>query len=82
MREVRSPCVFKLPFGEEFVNRTRAQGYTGDSTRQKFAQYERDSETNLDFAQARHYSNPQDRFTRPDPLMASASIAEPQSWNR
>jgi RHS repeat-associated protein len=74
-----------LPFGEELFagtgDRTTAQGYTGDGTRQKFTSYERDSETSLDFAQARYYSNGQGRFTRPDPWMASADEFEPQSWN-
>ena len=75
-----------LPFGEEIYagvgGRMPAQGYTGDGTRQKFTSYERDSETSLDFAQARYYSNGQGRFTRPDPWMASADEFEPQSWNR
>jgi RHS repeat-associated protein len=47
-----------------------------------FEQYERDPETNLDFAQARYYASVQGRFTSVDPLMASASVKEPQSWNR
>ncbi len=47
-----------MPYGEEaFIgvgNRAVGHGYTyGDSTRQKFTGYERDEETNLDFAQAR-----------------------------
>ncbi|MGH9966712.1 MAG: RHS repeat-associated core domain-containing protein [Pyrinomonadaceae bacterium] len=36
----------------------------------------------MDFAQARYYSNTQGRFTSVDPLMASASSGNPQSWNR
>jgi RHS repeat-associated protein len=77
-----------LPFGEEIKaqtgNRTIAQGYLGDAdgVRQKFTQYERDLETELDFAQARYYASAQGRFTSPDPLIASASRAMPQSWNR
>ncbi len=44
-----------MPFGEEAYigvgNRAVGHGYTyGDSTRQKFTGYERDQETNLDFA--------------------------------
>lgn len=74
-----------LPFGEELAagisGRIPRWGYAPDGVRQQFAQYERD-ETNLDFAQARHYSNIAGRFTRPDPLMASANLANPQSWNR
>ncbi|MGH9971397.1 MAG: RHS repeat-associated core domain-containing protein, partial [Pyrinomonadaceae bacterium] len=75
-----------LPFGEELFagvgGRAIALGYTGDSIRQKFTSYERDTETGLDFAQARYYSNSQGRFTSVDPLMASASAGNPQSWNR
>ncbi|MGH9768139.1 MAG: RHS repeat-associated core domain-containing protein [Blastocatellia bacterium] len=44
--------------------------------------YERDSETGLDFAQARYFSNVQGRFTSVDPLLESAELDEPQSWNR
>ncbi|MGH9966710.1 MAG: RHS repeat-associated core domain-containing protein [Pyrinomonadaceae bacterium] len=75
-----------LPFGEELFagvgGRSIAVGYTGDAIRQKFTSYERDSETGLDFAQARYYANTQGRFTGADPLMASASASNPQSWNR
>ena len=42
----------------------------------------RDNETGLDYFGARYYSAPLGRFTSPDPLMASAQTAEPQSWNR
>jgi RHS repeat-associated protein len=64
--------------------RTTGMGYSGsgDNNRRKFTGYERDSETGLDFAEARYYSATQGRFTRPDPLMASAKAGRPQSWNR
>jgi len=42
--------------------------------------YEHDTETGLDFAQARHYSNTQGRFTGADPLVGS--LLNPQSLNR
>jgi RHS repeat-associated protein len=75
-----------LPFGEELFagagGRTSANGYASDLIRQKFTQYERDHETKLDFAQARYHSSEQGRFTSIDPLQASASIGEPQSFNR
>lgn len=75
-----------LPFGEELFagtgGRTAAMGYTGDGVRQQFTSYERDSETNLDFAEARYYSPTQGRFTSIDPMMASATPANPQSFNR
>jgi RHS repeat-associated protein len=45
-------------------------------------QYERDTETGLDFAKARYFGNSFGRFTSPDPLMSSARPSIPQSWNR
>jgi RHS repeat-associated protein len=48
----------------------------------QFASKERDAETGLDYFGARYYSGAQGRFTSPDPLMASANVADPQSWNR
>jgi|GEM_PF-3688565 len=79
-----------LPFGEEIGGpqvallggRTTAQGYTGDSVRQHFTGYEADSETGLNFAQARYQSSVQGRFTSVDPLGASATVLNPQSFNR
>src|SRR5262249_33281396 len=74
------------PFGEELFAgaaiRSASNGYSGDSARQKFEQYERDNETGLDFAQARYYASVQGRFTSPDPLQESAKPENPQSWNR
>jgi RHS repeat-associated protein len=59
-----------LPFGEELSaglgGRTTAQGYTGDTVRQKFTSKERDNETGLDYFIARYYSSTQGRFTSPD----------------
>jgi RHS repeat-associated protein len=61
-----------LPFGEELYagigNRNVNQKYSSnaDDTRKKFATYQRDVETNLDFAQSRYYSPMQGRFTSPD----------------
>jgi RHS repeat-associated protein len=78
-----------MPFGEELDEgtggRTTGMGFGGgssDNNRKKFTGYERDTETSLDFAQARYYSNIVGRFTRPDPMMASADESDPQSWNR
>ena len=75
-----------LPFGEELYagsgGRTAGQGYGDDNVRQQFTGYERDNETGLDFAQARYYSSPQGRFTSVDPLPASSSVSNPQSFNR
>jgi RHS repeat-associated protein len=50
--------------------------------RQKFTGYERDNESELDFAQARYHNNQHGRFTTVDPLLASANSANPQTFNR
>ncbi|MEP7341607.1 MAG: RHS repeat-associated core domain-containing protein, partial [Acidobacteriota bacterium] len=78
-----------LPFGEELTPvmaggtlRSGGNGYAADAVRQKFAGYEQDNETGLDFAQARYYASVQGRFVSPDPLLASGIEEEPQSWNR
>jgi RHS repeat-associated protein len=66
------------PYGEEIA---RANQGT-DKIRQKFTSYERDNETELDFAQARFYNSKTGRFNTVDPLMASADIINPQTFNR
>jgi RHS repeat-associated protein len=73
-----------LPFGEELAgvgNRSESNGYRGDSVRQKFEQYERDSETGLDFAGSRYFASIQGRFTSPDDFFNDSHPADPQSWN-
>jgi RHS repeat-associated protein len=75
-----------LPFGDEIYGlggRTTAQGFAQpDTTRQRFTGYELDTETGLDFAQARYYGNGLGRFTGADPSMESMILIVPQSWNR
>jgi len=75
-----------LPFGEELGAqglRYTLPAYSGnDGVRQKFTSYERDTETQLDYARARYYASSQGRFTSIDPLAASAGLTNPQSWNR
>jgi RHS repeat-associated protein len=75
-----------LPFGEAVAAdmnwRTTGRGYATDTVRQQFTGYERDSETGLDYAQARYFATGQGRFTGVDPLLASARAGSPQSWNR
>ena len=77
-----------MPFGEEaFVgtgSRATGHGYTsnGDSTKQKFTGYERDVESNLDFAQERYHDFELGRFRSPDPLNESMDQLLPQSMNR
>jgi RHS repeat-associated protein len=72
------------PFGEEIATAQRTPGlnYSGDTVRKQFTGYERDSETDLDFAQARYHNFSLGRFSSPDPLAASAKTVNPQSWNR
>ena len=72
------------PFGVEIGTSQRVSdlGYTSDTVRKQFTTYERDGETDLDFAQARMYGNRLGRFTTVDPLFASANSSNPQSFNR
>jgi RHS repeat-associated protein len=67
-----------MPYGEEI----QRQNQGSDSVRQKFTSYERDIETDLDFAQARMYGYNHGRFTSPDPTLLSVNAYNPQSWNR
>ena len=76
-----------MPFGEELNtnvgNRSASSGYGSiDNVRQKFTGYQMDSETNLDFAEARMYENRHGRFTAIDPLLASGKSINPQTFNR
>lgn len=54
-------------------SKRNAKSYTG---------YEKDAESGLDFAQARYYNSSHGRFTSIDPLTASATIRNPQTFNR
>jgi RHS repeat-associated protein len=75
-----------MAFGQEIQagigGRSTTQKYVDDSIRQQYTGYERDTESGLDYAQARYYSSQHGRFTSVDPLMASASIKNPQTFNR
>jgi RHS repeat-associated protein len=64
-----------LPFGEEI-------GTTGEADKHRFISYERDSETNTDYAVNRQYEQTIGRFNRPDPYRDSSSLDKPQSHNR
>jgi len=73
------------PFGEEIDGtggRTAGLNYGDDYVRKQFTGYEKDNETDLNFAQARYQNAGVGRFTSPDPLMASSSRTNPQTWNR
>ena len=54
----------------------------GDSNNYKFTGKERDSESGLDNFGARYDASSMGRFMTPDPLMASAKVWNPQTWNR
>lgn len=51
-------------------------------TRQDYTGYQKDNESGLEFAQARYYNTQHGRFTSVDPLTASATIRNPQTFNR
>ncbi len=76
-----------MPFGEEIftaltAQRTSGVGYSADTVRKQFTGYERDSETGLDFAQARMYSNQLGRFMSTDPLFfVPDRLFSPQQFN-
>ncbi|HZS49101.1 MAG TPA: RHS repeat-associated core domain-containing protein, partial [Blastocatellia bacterium] len=78
------------PFGEEITATSPAAGARSNITqfdgsnnpRQKFTSKERDTETGLDFFNARYYSNAQGRFTSADSSRLSMRLRDPQSWNR
>lgn len=73
-----------LPFGEEIVGgiggRSSTQGYAADAVRQKFTGQQRDTESGLDYFQARYYSSGMGRFMSADTVMGS--ISSPQTLNR
>ena len=68
-------------FGDTGTWRAGVAGYNVDTFRQKFTGQERDSESYLDYFQARYFSGIQGRFTSPDPGNAGAGLGDPQSWN-
>jgi len=62
-----------FPWGEERTTTTQ--------NRDKFGAYFRDA-SGLDYALNRYYSSSHGRFLTPDPYVASASLTNPQSWDR
>jgi RHS repeat-associated protein len=71
------------PFGEEIATaqRTGGVGYADDTIRKKFTGYERDKETDLDFAKTRYFSYGGGRFGTPDSFTSATHASNPQSWN-
>ncbi len=64
------------PFGEEVTaSRTQAE-YTPDTVRKQFTGYERDGETDLDFAQARTYGKNLGRYYSVDPYKIVAEVQQ------
>jgi RHS repeat-associated protein len=64
-----------LPYGQEIDTNATANNF-------KFTSYERDNETGLDYAAARHYTSSFGRFMSPDPSgLAYADPRNPQSLN-
>jgi RHS repeat-associated protein len=63
------------PYGQE-------QNPTADPNHYKFTGQERDSEANLDYFKARHYSFTAGRFMSPDPYDGSMNLNYPQTLNR
>ena len=62
------------PYGDEITS-------TGNDET-KFATYNRDSYTTLDYADQRFYASTYGRFNTPDRYGASAKLKDPTSWNR
>ncbi|HMM78707.1 MAG TPA: RHS repeat-associated core domain-containing protein [Pyrinomonadaceae bacterium] len=72
-------------FGEESFTSARVAvlGYaTADDIRKGYTGYEKETESGLDFAQARYYNATHGRYTSIDPLTSSANTLNPQTFNR
>ncbi|MBK8811753.1 MAG: hypothetical protein IPN69_13610 [Acidobacteria bacterium] len=74
-------------FGEDIASgiglRTTAQGFGAPtSNRQGYGLTEKDSATGLNHTWFRKNENRAGRWTSPDPYNGSASVGNPQSWNR
>lgn len=71
-------------FGDETFTpqRTTNLGYKPENLRQDYTGYQKDDESGLEYAQARYYNSSHGRFTSVDPLTASVSIRNPQTFNR
>lgn len=85
-RQGFAPLGSTLHLGFEQVNSRTALGMRptlyDEGIRSRCTGKERDTETGLDYFGARYYASNMGRFMSPDPLMASAFISDPQSWNR
>jgi RHS repeat-associated protein len=74
-----------LPFGEEIPANTAGRngqwGPGNDNVNQKFTGQFRDSETGIDYFNARYYGAALGRFTSADPDNVGADPSDPQTWN-
>jgi RHS repeat-associated protein len=74
-----------LPFGEEIAGSTAGRGSqwgpSVDNINQKFTGQMRDSETGIDYFNARYFGAALGRFTSPDPANVGADLSDPQTWN-
>lgn len=73
-----------LPFGDEILTSQRISGlgYNPPTVRKDYTGYEKESESGLEFAQARFYNPGRGRFTSVDPINQSARTGNPQTFNR
>jgi RHS repeat-associated protein len=65
-----------LPFGEEIPGSSPST-----DMEQRFTGQIRDTETGMDFFNARYYTAPLGRFNSVDPISIGALLSDPQSWN-
>jgi len=74
-----------MPFGEEIIGlggRSSSNDYQADYIRQKFTGQLRDTESGLDYFNARYYSSFQGRFSSIDPInITNQRLADPQRIN-
>ncbi len=71
-------------FGDETLTsqRSTALGYNVPEVRQDYTGYLKDAESGLEYAQARYYNSQHGRFTSVDPMAGSATVRNPQTFNR
>jgi RHS repeat-associated protein len=74
--------IFKLPIFEKSKPSPEAETAIGKKSNCAFITgYERDNETNLDYARARMFGSGLGRFTSPDDFLNDTQVEDPQSWN-
>ena len=71
----------RLPLAKSNTTTGMPAGLRRTDARSRSTGKERDSETGLDFMEARYFSGAQGRFTSPDEALLDQSPSDPQSWN-